>query len=183
MKKLILASASPRRKELMEMLKYPFEVIPADIPEEVKIPSDALVLAENKAAAILKKHPEAVVIGADTIVCIDNEILGKPAGLAGAKEMLLKLSGRQHSVYTGYAIVSRERNISELVETRVFVEVLSSAEIDFYLQNEHVLDAAGAYKIQGLFSRHIMKIEGDYFNVVGFPVNRIYHNLQKFILS
>jgi septum formation protein len=180
--KLILASASPRRKEILATLGLPFEVIPADIPENIFHFEDARSVALEKARFIASSHPDSVVLGADTIVVQDQIILGKPDSLQHAKAMIQALSGKTHSVYTGVALVRsvQEIEITDLIETRVTVQEISGREIERYLSEEHVLDAAGAYKIQGGFSRFIDRIEGDYWNVVGLPLSWVYQNLKFF---
>jgi septum formation protein len=176
---LILASQSPRRKELLELLKIPFQVIPANIPELNHTLADVPKTAYNKAMHIFMQNPEAVVIGADTVVYLGNEILEKPKDKGDAARMLGLLSGKEHIVATGVAIVGKDLKEKGLIQTKVYVDLLSPKEIEDYLEHEDVMDAAGSYKIQGFFSRHIKKIEGDYFNIVGLPVNWIYHILKN----
>lgn len=178
MKPLILASASPRRKEILSLLNIPFQVIPADIEENVLTIKDISRAAEEKAQAVLIKNPDSVVIGADTVVVVNNEILGKPQNLAEAKIMLKKLSNKTHFVYTGVSILAEGIKESRLIATQVFVKKLEEQELDEYIQTENILDAAGAYKIQGSFAKFIEKIEGDYLNIVGFPLNWVYEKLK-----
>ncbi|OHD07071.1 MAG: septum formation protein Maf, partial [Spirochaetes bacterium GWB1_36_13] len=151
-KKLILASASPRRKEILSLLNIPFEVMPADIEEKISGLSDVVPLAVEKADYIFQKHPESLVLGADTVVIADGEILEKPKNDEDAFRMVKKLSGKTHSVYTGVALLSSQKRFSVLVESKVTVFPISDEEIRRYIEDEHVMDAAGAYKIQGIFS-------------------------------
>lgn len=178
--RLILASHSPRRKELLQLLNIPFTIIPTDIEEKVYKLGDVLKVAEEKALNVFEKNRDAVVIGSDTVVLIHNEILEKPKDLSDAKKMLARLSGQKHIVATGVAILSQSRKEKALIKTEVFVEKIETEEIERYLKEEFVFDAAGAYKIQGCFSKFISKIKGDYFNIVGFPVHYVYQTLKLF---
>ncbi len=181
--KVILASASPRRKELLKILFDEFDIIPADvdenIPEDISAENAAEYLAKKKANFIAEKYPEALIIGSDTTVVIDGEILGKPADKADAKNMLLKLSGKTHKVITGVSAVYRgeELSFSEITEV-VFYE-LSNAEIETYLNSDEWCDKAGAYGIQGKAGLFAEKIIGDYNNVVGLPVSRLNRKLKE----
>jgi septum formation protein len=174
--RLILASASPRRKYLLEQAGLHFSVIASTVDETgtaAEAP-EALVrrLAEAKADDIARGHPEAWVIGADTVVVIDGRILGKPSGTVEARHMLQQLSGQCHRVHTGVAIVclGRSRRISTTVTTEVEFKTLSTAEIDWYLQTGEPFDKAGAYAIQGIGTFLVRRINGSYTNVVGLPV-------------
>ncbi len=181
--KLILASASPRRRELMEKIGLPFEVIvsacdetlPADIPAE----QAAEVLAVRKAAAVAKLHPDAVVIGADTTVLLDGAILGKPADTDDCKRMLHALSGRQHQVVTGVAVFWSGRSLSFSDLTQVRFYPLNDAEIDAYAASDEPYDKAGAYGIQGQGALLIEGIQGDYYNVMGLPVAKLVRVMRK----
>jgi septum formation protein len=186
---LVLASASPRRKELLQNAGIPFTVHAADIPEipmEGELPKAyAERLAREKALAVFEKHPEDFVLGADTIVVVDNIILGKPRDSSDAARMLRLLSGRQHDVITGVCLVGKSVLSSRLPVpslrseiTRVFVGNISEEEIRDYVATGEPMDKAGAYAIQGGASRWISRIEGDYFNVVGLPVSLVYRMLQ-----
>ncbi len=184
--KLILASGSPRRKELLGKLQIPFEVIvsecdeslPADTPAE----SAAELLAVRKAAAVAKLHPDAVVIGADTTVILDDDILGKPQDEADCKRMLSMLSGRMHKVVTGVAVFWDGHSASFADETQVQFYPLSNAEIEAYAASGEPYDKAGAYGIQGLGAMLVAGIHGDYYNVVGLPVARLARQLRSFHL-
>lgn len=184
--KLILASGSPRRKELLGKLNIPFEVIVSDCDETLPegIPADAAaeLLAVRKAAAVAKEHPDAVVIGADTTVLLDDEILGKPADEADCKRMLHALSGRMHKVVTGVAIFWDGHSASFSDETGVQFYPLSNAEIDAYAASSEPYDKAGAYGIQGQGALLVAGIHGDYYNVVGLPVARLVRQLRDFRL-
>ncbi|WP_188759354.1 Maf family protein [Edaphobacter acidisoli] len=180
---LILASASPRRRELMELVGVPFSVEAANLNEELLPHESAAVyvqrLAEEKAHAVwaLRKDADAeddplMVLGADTSVVCDGTILGKPANAADARRMLAMLSGRTHVVLTGLAAVTR-KGVARAVEvTHVTFNVVTDAEIAAYVAGGEPLDKAGAYAIQGGAARWIPRIEGCYFNVVGLPVAR-----------
>lgn len=174
---IVLASASPRRRELMGMLGVEFEIVPATGPErppEGAGPArtvEALSLA--KAREIAEKRPDALIIGADTIVAVDGDILGKPTDGADARRMLQKLSGRAHSVFTGVTVLSGQAALTRAEETRVVFRPLTGAEIDRYIKTGEPMDKAGAYACQGLASLFVERIEGDFFNVMGLPLYRL----------
>jgi septum formation protein len=180
---LILASASPRRQELLRNAGIPFEVQPADIPED-PLPGEgarecAERLAREKALAIAEKRPTDVVLGADTVVVIDGQILGKPANPADAARMLRMLSGREHEVITGVCLVLSGQWSVASETTRVTMSAIGDAEIADYIASGEPLDKAGAYAVQGVASRWILRIEGDYSNVVGLPVALVYRMLRQ----
>jgi tetrapyrrole methylase family protein/MazG family protein len=174
--KIILASGSPRRRELMSEAGFTFEVIPAVaeeiIPANTSAESAATMLAQQKAAEIASKYPDCTVIGADTIVFIDGKILGKPADRADAFAMLRRLSGRCHTVYTGVAITG---GVSEVFceSTQVEFHELSDREIEAYLDTGEPFDKAGAYGIQGKGMTLVRRINGDFYNVMGLPISRV----------
>jgi len=177
--KLVLASGSPRRSEILTSVGWPFEKVVGDIDEatiEGESPEDYVVrLAREKAEAVAAKlDANAIVLGADTTVVIDREIIGKPTDLDEARRMLRLLSGRTHEVLTGVAIV-REGNTSSDLE-RTFVEFgeMIGDEIEFLAVNGQPLDKAGAYAVQAQAALFIKKIDGDYWNVVGLPINLVY---------
>ncbi len=179
---LILASASPRRQELLQLIGLPFRVIPSSFDETTLDlwPPDKHVIdsATAKAEDIAVRVDEGVVIGADTIVVVDEEVLGKPADEEHARRMLRSLSGRSHYVYTGVCVVRRSRGKTvgaarDFVRTEVRFCELSDAMIDAYVATGEPLDKAGAYGIQERASVLIEGIVGDYFNVVGLPVHRL----------
>ena len=173
---LILASSSPRRRYLLEQAGLTFSVIPSTLDENsipVSTPKNHVrILAEAKAMGVAKLYPKSWVIGADTLVCIGDDVLGKPDTSAMARRMLKALSGKTHGVFTGYCICRKaeERTFSETVETKVSFKTLSETEIDWYLSTGEPFDKAGAYAVQGLGSFLVKRIEGSYTNVVGLPV-------------
>ena len=173
---LILASASPRRRELLGYFGLPFDIIPAAGPETPPPEADAdrtvRYLSLEKARQVAASHPEALVIGADTVVEIDGGILGKPHDAADAKRMLRRLSGREHRVYTGVSLVRQGAGYenTRMAMTRVFFREMTDAEIDAYVATGEPMDKAGAYGYQGRAGMYVEKIEGDFFNVVGLPL-------------
>ena len=180
---LILASGSPRRRELLSIAGLDFEVIVADIEEKIPdgaTPQEAVMsLALQKADAVAKQNPERTVIGADTVVVCDGAILGKPKDEADAFKMLRALSGRVHTVCTGVAIIrgSEIKNFCEVTE--VEFHELTDDEILAYVRTGEPMDKAGAYGIQGRGCVLVKRINGDYFNVVGLPVSRVYRELNR----
>jgi len=182
--RIILASASPRRKELLRQIGVKFDVMVSD--KETDIDSTDPVKACEKQAmqkaldieekAGLKYKEDHIIIAADTIVALEGSILGKPKDKEEARLMLEKISGKKHKVYTAVCVFnSRLKTHKSFVEeTAVEVAELSKKDIDFYLSKDEAYDKAGAYAIQGLFSRYIVGIEGDYYNVMGLPVGRVY---------
>lgn len=181
--KLVLASKSPRRSEILKNAGYDFVVRVADadetIPDGTK-PEDAVVfLAARKAMAVPRADDETV-LGADTIVVLDDKILGKPKDREDAYNMLKALSGRVHSVFTGVCIVENGKSMTFAEETRVEFLSLSDDEIYRYIDTNDCYDKAGAYGIQGYASKFVRRIDGDYFNVVGLPISAIFEKfLQK----
>ena len=188
MERIILASASPRRKELMEMAGYEFEIrvshkeeiykstVPTEIVKEL-----SLLKAEDIAEQVEKRN--LIVIGADTVVAHDGKILGKPQTKDDAFQMILSFQGQKHQVYTGVTILKfdsegKKEVINEAIKTDVYVNSMTEKEIWDYINSDNVLDKAGSYGIQSGFSIHIEKIEGDYFNVVGLPISFIYEALK-----
>ena len=178
---LILASASPRRRQLMETLGLPFRIIPAPGPEvppdEAEAGRTAWYLSQQKARQVAEAHPEALVIGADTGVGVNGMILGKPRDEADARRMLRLLSGREHQVYTGVSLVRygvyptvQSYNDTRMAVTKVFFRELTDAEIDSYVATGEPMDKAGAYGYQGRAGLFVERIEGDYYNVVGLPL-------------
>ena len=182
--KIILASASPRRKELLRQIGVKFDVMVSD--KETDIDSTDPVKACEKQAmqkaydieekAGLKYKEDIIIIAADTIVALEDTILGKPRNKEDARLMLEKISGKKHKVYTAVCVFNSrlQTHKSFVEETTVEVAELSKKDIDFYLSKDEAYDKAGAYAIQGLFSRYIVGIEGDYYNVMGLPVGRVY---------
>ena len=182
---LILASKSPRRRYLLEKAGLKLTVIPSKVDESSVILSapDAYVksLAEAKAEDISNRYPDRWIIGADTIVFIDNTILGKPASRDEAREMLKNLSAKTHKVLTGYCISHKAtgRFISECVTTDVSFKKLSAREIDWYIKSGEPFDKAGAYAIQGIGTCLVKRINGSYTNVVGLPICEVLEYLIK----
>ncbi len=172
--RLILASASPRRRELLTQIGLRFEVQAADIDEtrrDAEAPAAYVQrLALEKAQAVLALHPHATVIGADTTVVLGGEVLGKPRDLAEAERMLRGLAGQVHEVHTGVAVVRAGVALQHVETTQVFFGELAEEELARYLATGDSLDKAGAYGIQGYAARWITRIEGDYFNVMGLPL-------------
>jgi septum formation protein len=179
---LLLASASPRRAELLTAAGIPFEVLAVHVDETPLAQEwpEAHVrrLAEEKAVAASLQRPTAVVLGADTVVVVDGHILGKPRDAADAATMLRLLSGRAHEVLTGVAVIWPRDRAIEVACTRVWFTSLSDQEIDWYVASGEPMDKAGAYAIQGLASRFVERIDGSYSNVVGLPVDLV-HRLLK----
>jgi septum formation protein len=183
---LILASASPRRKELLRSAGIAFMADPADIDETPLTGEPAKDCAERlareKARAVHRRHGEDFVLGADTIVVVGNVILGKPCDADDARRMLRMLSGREHFVITGVCLVGPAYEATSSETTRVTMSEISDDEIRFYVATGEPMDKAGAYAIQGIASRWIPRIEGDYSNVVGLPVARVYSMLRARVL-
>ena len=183
MKPLILASQSPRRKELLEKCGHPFSVEAADIDESLKpdcsLEEAVMDLSFRKAKAVLDEHPGAVVIGSDTIVVKDGKILGKPKNREEARMMLETLSGADHQVITGLCILSDKREYRNVSVSDVTFSLLSEEEIQAYLESGEADDKAGAYGIQGLAGNFITGIRGDYYAIMGLPVSMIYQELKN----
>ena len=188
MKKIILASASPRRKELLEQIGLSFQIEPARGEEHITsvIPREVVEeLSYQKAMEVAQLHKEedTLILGADTIVVYEDKIMGKPADEEEAKEMLRKLSGKTHCVFTGVTAVLWEnqkktvRTFSE--KTEVTFYPMSEEEIMFYVKTREPMDKAGAYGIQGVGAKFIQAIHGDYNNVVGLPVARLYQEVLR----
>ncbi len=183
---IVLASTSPRRRELLKQIGLDFSVVPADVDERA-LPGEraevhALRLAREKAEVVAGKIARGAVIAADTIVVLDGQILGKPAGPADARRMLAQLSGREHSVMTGIAVaeVPAGRLATDLAVTAVRFRQLAPEEIDAYVATGEPLDKAGAYGIQEKGALFVEKIDGCYSNVVGLPLARLGFLLKSF---
>ncbi|MBI1806334.1 MAG: septum formation inhibitor Maf [Ignavibacteria bacterium] len=186
-KKLVLASRSPRRQSLLRQIGLQFEVRESGVDEDISVlmpPEEtAKLLATQKASAVGKNLDNAIIVGADTIVVLDRDILGKPQSVEGAEEMLKKLSGRTHSVYTGFALLDRPTNqsVADVEKTQVTFRTLSSEEIHDYVRSGSPMDKAGAYGIQDDYGAvFVEKIEGCFYNVVGFPLARFYTAMENF---
>lgn len=209
-KRIILGSASPRRRELLEQIGLEFEIVVSDAREHYKStrPEDivrelALMKAEHVAKEVERREKEraeqasipgldtgeahlrnVVILGADTIVVLDGQILGKPSDEEAAFSMLKSLQGRMHQVYTGVAVLNFDgsgslRTISHAEETKVYVHEMTDEEIRRYIAAGESMDKAGAYGVQGRFAAYIDRIEGDYYNVVGLPVAYLYHTVKE----
>ncbi len=169
-----LASASPRRDELLTRAGYVFDVVPANIDEQRwpdEAPRDYVQrLAASKAEAVATRTPDRLVLGADTVVVVDGDVLGKPVDDTDASDMLRRLSGRVHEVLTGVALVTHESGRVAVDSTLVTLVGLDAPTIDWYVATGEALDKAGAYGVQGIASRFVERIEGSYTNVVGLPV-------------
>lgn len=181
MEKLLLASASPRRAEILRAVGWPFEALATHIDETPAHGESAEAMVERlaleKAEAALKRRASALVLGADTAVVVDSEILGKPRDDRDARRMLRLLSGRWHDVLTGVALLRVGGSVGRAVsheKTRVRFGPLSDAEIDWYVESGEPVDKAGAYAVQGRAALFIDEIRGDYWNVVGLPVQLVY---------
>lgn len=198
--KIILASASPRRRELLARIGLDFEVRTAGVEERTAALEPAAVVEElsgQKAQAVLDgladMTDDVIIIGADTVVAAEGRILGKPSDERAAAEMLRRLSGRSHEVYTGVTLLYRRGSLPDAEEsgrlcrkvfhemTRVSVYPMTEKEIQSYVATGDCMDKAGAYGIQGLFARFVEKIEGDYNNVVGLPAGRLYQEAKEWL--
>lgn len=180
---IVLASGSPRRRELLETLGLEFSVVPAkgeEIAPEGAGPAETVTaLAEAKAAEVAQGCPGSLVIAADTIVWAEGKILGKPKDEADAKRMLHMLSDNAHEVYTGVAIIYDGKSAVGAEKTKVFFRRLTDAEIDGYVSSGEPMDKAGAYGIQGRAALMVRRLEGDYFNVMGLPLCRLGQMLEE----
>ncbi len=186
MDRIILASASPRRKQLLEWAEIPFDVFPSDadelIPEGMTIREIPLFLASQKSALVRKRvQPEKIVLAADTIVVLDQQVLGKPFDRSDAIRMLMLLSGRTHEVITGVSLTNSKKEILFSETTRVRFHPLDQTGIEHYVDQYRPYDKAGAYAIQEWIGvTGIQSIEGDFYNVMGLPVSRVLQELLDF---
>lgn len=183
---LILASASPRRRELLAHLDLPFVVQVADIDETPLAHEGAMALAlrlaREKAAAVAQRAPtDAVILAADTVVAVDDQLLGKPDDRAMARQMMKRLSGRGHSVVTAVAVAGQGVVVAEAVTTKVWLRPICDAEIDWYWDSGEPADKAGGYAIQGIGGRFVERIDGSYSNVVGLPLVETERLLQRWL--
>lgn len=183
MKHIILASASPRRKEILELADLKFDVMPSDAQEITTktAPNEVVMeLASIKAKDIYKKsEKQSMIVGADTVVAYQGQILGKPTDEADAKRMLTMLSGQTNEVYTGVCIIEDGKTKTFYEETKVTFYEISDEQIDHYIKTGEPMDKAGSYGIQGKAAVFIKGIEGDYYNVVGFPIARFLQEITK----
>ncbi len=184
---LILASESPRRAQLLSLVGFKFEIRPSEIDEDTVQEADpirhVLALSLAKATEVAKSIKNGLVVGADTIVVLDKKILGKPATPEEASDMLRRLSGRAHHVYTGFAIVEKPggRTASDYEVTKVRFRELQDWEIESYVNTQNPMDKAGAYGIQDQSAVFADRIEGCFYNVVGFPLSKFYTTLLAFV--
>ncbi|MDP8262088.1 MAG: Maf family protein [Candidatus Ancaeobacter aquaticus] len=185
MKKIILASSSPRRKKLLKQLGIPFEIVHSDYVEDMTIRKPrkelAQYLALEKGMAVARKYKNAIIISADTFVCLGKKIIGKPRDGKEAIAHLKALSGRFHTVVSGIAVIDMqaEKHYIATEETRVKIKTLSEKEIKAYVATKEPLDKAGAYAIQGLGGALVEEVDGDYFNVIGLPLSKLSILLKK----
>jgi len=188
-RKIILASASPRRKEILGKTGLKFSVDAGDYKEDMDLALKprqlARFLSSEKARAVAVKYASALVIAADTFIVFQGSLLGKPHTREEARRMLSLLNGRQHSVLTGFTVIDTltGKKLSRSVETKVFFKKMTGQEIESYVKTGEPLDKAGAYAIQGLGAVLVKKIEGDYFNVMGLPLSSLTGVLRKFGVS
>ena len=187
--KIILASGSPRRKELLLQIGIVPEIIVSHVEEKITsdVPAEVVMsLAEQKAVDVAKERPEGtVILGSDTVVAADGKILGKPKSHEEAHEMIRRLAGRSHQVYTGVCLVKKgpegeaDTVVSFYDETDVNVSPMTEKEIREYADSEEPMDKAGSYAVQGFFARYIDGLKGSYANVMGLPVHLVYQELKK----
>ena len=187
--KIILASGSPRRKELLLQIGIVPEIIVSHVEEKITsdVPAEVVMsLAEQKAVDVAKEMPEGtVILGSDTVVAADRKILGKPKSHEEAYEMIRRLAGRSHQVYTGVCLVKKgtegeaDTVVSFYDETDVNVSPMTEKEIREYADSEEPMDKAGSYAVQGFFARYIDGLKGSYANVMGLPVHLVYQELKK----
>lgn len=185
MKPYILASQSPRRKELCALLGYPFVVEVADIDEvmddEKDVVSEIKRIAQLKASTIFNRHRDCVVLAADTIVCLDGKRLGKPKDSDDARKMLRLLSNTTHQVITGVCIMSCDEIIVEAMSSDVVFNEMSEEEIDDYVSSNEPMDKAGSYGIQGIGGKFIKEIHGDFYSIMGLPLSFVYQKLKEIL--
>lgn len=185
---LILASASPRRKELLEKIGLPFTVQPAKGEERItqKSPADVVMeLSRQKAEEVAAQQTgPCIILGADTVVAKGEKIMGKPKDAADAKQMLRSIADDCHQVYTGVTLIrtgAHPQSVTFQEKTDVFLYPISDAELDAYIASGDPMDKAGAYGIQGDFAIYVKRIAGDYYNVVGLPIGRVYQELKRML--
>lgn len=186
MKKMILASKSPRRKELLEKCGIPFIADPADIDETLleNVPLEEAIkeLSLRKASAVLKRHEDCIVVGSDTIVTLNGQVLGKPKDDEDAFRMLKMMQGNTHTVITGLAIISAQRIFNTVSLAEVTFAPMNDEEIRAYIATGEGRDKAGSYGVQGYGGRYIRKINGDFYTVMGLPLNIVYEELKNISL-
>lgn len=189
MKKLILASASPRRKEILESVGLKFDICVSNYEEDLGMKKEpralARFLSRKKAEEVADKHKNAIIIAADTFIVFRDKLLGKPHTAKEAVRMLTMLNGKAHSVITGFTVLDTgtQKRVSRSIETKVYFKKLTQKEIKAYVNTKEPLDKAGAYAIQGLGALFVEKIEGDFLNVVGLPLAALSETLKGFGIS
>jgi len=181
---MILASKSPRRKEILAQLGFQLQIKSKDIEEisdKVDIVEQIKDISLKKVMAVAVENPKEFVVGADTVVVIDGKILGKPKSEIDAKKMLKSLSGKSHEVITAYTLINLEKNIkiTNSVQSTVYFKKISDEEVEWYIKSGEPMDKAGAYGIQGLGSIFVDKIDGDFFAIMGFPINHFIKTLNN----
>lgn len=185
MSKVILASKSPRRIELLSLLGIDFETIPADIDETIDSNNDLTKeiekLSYKKANHIYQNNKDSLVIGADTIVRIGGQVLGKPKTHEQAKQMLKLLSNNTHEVITGVTIINKDNIDTFSKNAKVTFAPLTDKEIEEYIQTNEPMDKAGAYAIQGIGAKFVKSIDGDYYTIMGLPIAELYQRLKRYI--
>ncbi|WP_261665741.1 Maf family protein, partial [Fusobacterium necrophorum] len=185
METIILASKSPRRKEILEMLDWNFEVCSQEteevFDEEKSIEENMQRIAMQKAKAVIEGHENSLILACDTMVVVENKIFGKPKNIEEAKAMLKSLSGKYSYVYSAVALLHVTKGLKKsfVEKTKIYFREISEEEMEKYIATGEPMDKAGAYAIQGKASIFIQKIEGDYWNVVGLPIARIYQTLKE----
>lgn len=186
MKKIILASTSPRRYELLRQIGLEFRVVASDYEEDMNLDMTpeklARSLSANKASAVAERFPNHIIIGADTFVVFQGKLLGKPVDKKDAKKMLKIIGGKQVSIITGLTVLdaTSKKKVSKVVEAKVYITKMSDAEIDAYIGTGEPLDKAGAFAVQGIGAIFIKRIEGDFSSVVGLPLFELGKILKKF---
>lgn len=184
-KQIILASGSSRRKEMLERIGLKFKVVESKYKEDINLklePHDLVKkLSLEKAKAVFKDHENSIIIAADTIVVCDGQVLGKPKGKKDAKQMLEFLSGKVHSIITGFTIIDEALNIiiTKSQVSKIYMRKITSAEIDSYIKTKEPYDKAGGYAIQGKAKKFIEKIDGDLLNAIGLPLKSLMIELKK----
>lgn len=183
--KLLLGSQSPRRKELLQSLNIDFESVTVECdetyPSDVKLSEIAAYLAEKKSLAYRHLRENEILVTSDTVVILDNEVLGKPEDAVHSREMLRKLSGRTHEVHTAVTLRSSAKKVTRCDVAKVHVNEISASEIEFYIENYHPFDKAGSYGIQEwLGLAKVNRIEGSFYTIMGLPTHLIYEILQDF---
>lgn len=180
--RLVLGSKSPRRKEILENAGYKFEIVTSDVSEEVDastIEEMSMKIVQKKADAIFKLRSNDLIVCADTIVVINGEVLGKPHTKEECIEMITKLQGNMHYVYTSVIVKSKNFEESFLEKTKVYISKMTKKEILDYANTTEPYDKAGGYAVQGIFAKYIRKINGDFYNVMGLPINKLNKILKK----